>query len=1395
MKRVLIALLFLLQSLTALPSNGQLVKKFPASGSLKFELRDDIKSPIYSWPRTLLSYPVSFSSAKIKPEQLRLTETATGKALPIQLSELKTTSDGTLVFARVNFFSALPPGADLVFELTTDSRIQSPVLDVLTEKRQGGLIEVDAGLLKLRLPVSAKYPSQADVPGPIIAINRGQGWIGQSKILSPGKPVQRIESTLLESGGLFRTYRITYHFAGGAIYSATVKAIQNYPFVLFSEELSGLSTTDHAVLDMDWTGFSPTKRYAANGWKCPKEGLGINEPVTTEGTVEEPHWFPNDRVEDPSNEMIFRLAAFQGNAPRDAVPAMSFWEQRADGQELGVFVPDTRRWNDGQYMIWQPTTALQVRFRYASQQLFWTWPLVSGTRETGIELSTVAQGEEATSSLLGAYRTAAQGNKRAFEENGAFSDESRSGRYAQWLRSWYGALNLDRVKDWVLTYPETARPAPAPLDSHQTAEEQKHEPQNVDAFEKQLFFSSLMDYPLGLDLGVMNISHRPVRPIVENYMRLQSHFTPAQRKRINALLLLSSYVNSGDDLAPVRTTLTGTPNMSADGFSVPAEIGVLFPDHPMGPEWRDQFEKTIQLQGLHYTRPDVPSLGSKGGRWTESLATYNWAYLTPTETAQIALTFTDGRNRLANRWMAQRGRWMVDELSAPIFNPNPYWRQGLDKRPQPTPWQPGMVLSPENGFERQYPAHGAHGSGTGVVIPQHVPILASYLRQYDPLTAEYLLWAFAQRTSTDQGEWVSSFWDRFAMRQVAGNSGTNPHLESSKYTGHGIILRAGVGTPEELSIHLDQVDQGPNYRWGNNGEGSSGVLYFFAAGQPWTGHERENTGDHANDDTTGITTFGIAKNGEYRSIGENLLDRPLYDLGVAQFGEISARKDLRPYSWPAYKSRSVMLVGTDYMILCDDAEGDTRFSWFTARDLPFPKIVFLNPLTTRPDHWTESYTRTSKGFMRDVLRSTGPNVVLVTHKKNDVEMENMTSAPISFLQADVKQYAWALPKGEAPIRGVYYVKTSSSRDRIFRDTKTIAYYKNDEAFLGKAGMIRTRADRSTEMAIISGSKISAAGLGLAVPEQDEVGISASFTNPERVSGRYFAPKASTLILQFKNAKIPESAVFYIDGTKQNAGFAKGSLTVTLSPGQHDWEITSGLPVPQAPTVLRTENMSGGASVFFSQVAGADRYRLEVSQDGGHTCANAAQGSHSPLKIQGLPNGKKVHVRVIAANAERESAPGREYPLYVTGQKPLPPDGLDLVLSSRQIDLSWGEVLGVTKYRLYRRQKGENGWKLIYEGLDRAYRDANLAGVIPPTALPGREDNVLFDFSTVTIYDYAVASVNGNGEGAKSFVADSDPTGWRNWWPAGQPRQFKRQTGFWLPPYVSEDTVPPAHYPQ
>jgi hypothetical protein len=1363
------------------------VKSFPQSGGLSITLHDDVRSPIYNWPRTLLTYPVNFAHRPFTAGQLRLRDAA-GQPVPFQISGVKKAQDGKIVFASLSFFSTLEPGATHSFQLELGEPGAPSAGPAVRAYQEGKTRVVDAGGLKVRLPSSQTIAKGDAVPGPLLSIDRGQGWIGTSRLLPGHARIRRMETAVLETGALFDLYRVTYFFDGGASYEATVKSVLGYPFVELSENMTGLDSELDAAVEMDWTGFAPTRRFAANGWAQPKGYLGMEEPVATPGIIEEPHWIAAGQVEDPHREMFFHLAAFEGNAPRAAVPAMNFWETREQGQELGVFVPDTRDWDDRQYMVWQPATLLQVSFRFANGHLVWHWPLASGRRRTGISLASTQAAEAVMQHVRDTYAAEAKGFPRAFVDSSGGPAGNSHQRYAEWLRAWYGGLDLNRVKDWVLTYPADLRQAPPP----QIPAEPTTSRTNAADYESRVFHSILMDYPLGSDVGVMNIDHRAIRPFVEDYMRLRDAFQPQQKARIDALLLLSAYINAGEDLAPVRVCLTGTPNMSADGFAVPTEIGILFPDHPMNPEWRDQFEKIIQLQAKFYTRPDVPAYGALGGRWAESLSVYNWAYLVPALTSQVAIAHTDGSNRLANREMAQRARWMVDELSAPVYNPNPYWRQANTPRPPPAnPWNQGIELTPANGFERQYPSHGAHGSGTGIVVPYDLPILGKYLRNYDPLAAEHLLWAYAQRTSTEQAEGNEMYWRAAVLNELKGNAGTNPHLRSSKYTGHGIILRAGVGTPEELSVHLDQIDQGPNYRWGDNGEGSSGVLYFFANGRPWSGHERENTGDHSNDDATGTTTFAVLQDHTWKSIGENVLDRPLYDLDLAQFGEIDARKDHVPYSWPTYRSRSVMLVGTDYMILGDDVIGaderaETRFSWFTAKDLPFPKLVFLEPLSARVDHWTQVSTQMSKGILRDTV---GPSIVLVTHKTEEVEMEKMRSRPLPFPDiTKISNYSWDKGYGPEAMPGAYFVRTATSHDRVFRSFSPVHYSSGGEEFSGMAGVIRSRAGHVTEMALFEGESIGANGLDLQLEANSEVGVSARIDSSGYISGIYDAQRNTSMTIQLP----PGAGIAYVDGKRAEQTRSANTLTMKLEAGRHHWEVTQRAPLPLGPSILRTVNGKSGAKVFFPEMAGASEYRLELSADRAATWKAAQTGKNSPLSVQGLRAGTKVHVRITAVNPDGKEVAGPEYPVYVSDAPPSAPDGLELELSPARVRASWGEVLGASEYRLYRRTAGQTAWSVVCRGMMPQCED-RAEGVTAPAYMPGRADNALHP-SAGPVYEYAVSAVDENGEGAKSRAIATDPAGWLTWWPAGVERRYKRQTGFWLPPYVPAEMSPPMFYP-
>jgi hypothetical protein len=108
------------------------------------------------------------------------------------------------------------------------------------------------------------------------------------------------------------------------------------------------------------------------------------------------------------------------------------------------------------------------------------------------------------------------------------------------------------------------------------------------------------------------------------------------------------------------------------------------------------------------------------------------------------------------------------------------------------------------------------------------------------------------------------------------------------------------------------------------------------------------------------------------------------------------------------------------------------------------------------------------------------------------------------------------------------------------------------------------------------------------------------------------------------------------------------------------------------------------------------------------------------------------------------------------------------IERNKVNLSWGEVLGAGEYRLYRRRKGEGDFALVYKGLARGFVDS-APGVIAAFTAPGFYGARRAGVEPYTVYEYAVAAANGNGEGRRSTPVDTDPASWRNWDPTNWER--------------------------
>jgi hypothetical protein len=733
--------------------------------------------------------------------------------------------------------------------------------------------------------------------------------------------------------------------------------------------------------------------------------------------------------------------------------------------------------------------------------------------------------------------------------------------------------------------------------------------------------------------------------------------------------------------------------------------------------------------------------------------------LRPSLRTEFLLRHYDGQERFLSPQLAAMADWLVNALSAPFDGETPQAYQDLQTLDQGHEWG---ALAPGKGPRRVHPPQGAHSERR--VPPRSMWYLGTCLRNYSPLAAEYAMWAARptdQDMETKPGE--PSAWD--AMYRAPDNRGTNPHLHSRKYTGYGIVLRAAVDTPNEVSVHLQQIDQGPNYRWGQADEGGCGVIYYFAQGKSWSYNGSEDVGDRDDQDTDFCTNFGVFLDGQFRAIGMNVLSRPMYDLGCGQFAEITSREDSTAYSWPQYIGRSVLLAGHDYFLVYDRVMNPSirhRLTWFVRRGDQMPALKLLRGAEPRNEtKHTEVNTEASSGMWFDGV---GDSMTLVSHRKD--------------IEAEVTPFGCR-------------VRAADIDDLVFRNPQPVQFSEDGFAFEGTDGLIRRANDR-IEFALFHGTRIAVPGLAFSTADTD-LGISGTIAGGQPPRGCYYAPHVSSvsIALSIAATSAAEKNVFYIDGSPCTARRESDKLTVDLPAGRHSWELTDHLPVPIAPAIEHTENRAGAARVFVSAVASATQYRFEISTDSGATWRAIATEAQPHCDLTGLVNGSKLHVRAVAINDRYASEPGPEYPIYVTDQPPPAPDGLHVDLGDGEARITWGELLGVTEYRLYARSKTpgnrEKEFQLLYRGSDRSYvykhPDIRVSNPVPGESRSGTGSEIV---------EFCVSAANGNGEGPRSPDADTDPASWRNWDPKpGEP--FRRVSSF-PPDSPPSESEWPRYYP-
>lgn len=1290
-----IVLLCLLAFKPALNAGNRVVLE---NGKAVITLEDHVKHPLYWWPETLLSYEI-VSDEPLDAARFELVDQETGKQVPFQLTQ---TSQSDKPAMTLHLMTGLPSKGKRSFILQRGNARSFPPIEVQTGKDH---YIVSTGQFTVRIP-SSQPVEKGKIAGPIDGFSKdGISWTGNS-YFDASTGVKSLETKLTESGPLFALFDLHYTFTNGATYTAQVKCIQGYDFIELKEQMNGFG--EKARWNIDWNSFSPTHRQAPNHpYGKPKEnGKGFSrydwEKISQ--TMLNSHHGINKEV-SPDGKIPFEVGLF-GNWPAETnVTSTLFWDETG-GQSIGLFSQDLSYWDNKQYAIWHDPRSLSIKFYYKDNLLKWSYPLFDGTRSTAIsfyphqkDLDYMDRLEEMTTPVRNPDGT-------------SYSVKMGQQSYNSFLQNKYSTLDLNRVKDWCLTYPDTA-PVPASIFD----DSQK---QTIREFEQRFFYGGFSN-ELAVSGPCQNSGYGPTasRMFYDYYTsalnQLLPEMTKEQRERNIALFLVHAYIAAGEEYMPMRHMLSGHPNFLSDVKSVPPFASYLFPEHPKAKEWADLFEKYIDLNSHYHTRPEVKHWNAIGGRWTENINTYIWGFIRPSIRANYLLHRMDGKKRMAGSNMAMIGTYVMNALSAP-FNGG---------STEPGDMHNWGAVTPENGPARVIPPLGAHAIRR--MLPSAYWLLGKEFEYYDPLLSENM--RYIARPEYDDAEMQHRNDNAFNCMYPLStdDSGTPPDLKSVKINGYGIVLRAAVGTPGELSVHLGQIDNGPNYRWGIVGDGGCGTVYFYAGGKSYSNNGKEDAGDRRLQDTDLVTSFGVFKDGRFKSIGKGELSSPLYDLTLGQFAEITSSAE-RQYSWPEYKGRSIMLVGSDYFLIYDDVYNQnmgSRFSWFTKADESLPELNVVKgggadyTFSTKKTECITHTGRESKGIWFD---GTGDFLTFVSHKKG------FSQTPTAY--------------------GCIISTPDGNSDFIFRNDEPVLVKEPGIAFEGTAGFIRNQKEEQ-EFAIFHGNRIGNDDFEI-LPASTDAGLSAVYRDKENIKGEFYCMKETQVTFKW-NDQVPAGIRFYLDGNKQNISVSGNSLTLSFPSGRHIWNITKGLPDLLRPEFAHTRNSNQKVEVCMEPVTGAGSYRFEYSTDAGKTWNVYKEQAQNKLTVSPLGNEKKGYIRAFALNKEHTSSASVIYPLYFTGEKPHYPDGLKLELLDKEVSLSWGKVLGCREYKLYKKT-GNGSYKLIYTGESNTFKDRLPAGGV--------------------INAYTVSTRNGNGESEQCLPVDTDPDSWLNFDPVkGEP--FRR----------------------
>lgn len=1222
-----------------------------AGGECLFELRDRLKHPMFFWPETLLHYRLA------APSDAKLTALLTdgdGNIVPSQIWR----EGGQTLLA---FTASLESGGRKCFHL------KSGPADTIIEPRP------------LRLPARIHndfcgFEISADGTLSLLDENHTALATGHFSGVQPTS----VSAEILE-GEVFTRVTLTYRFDSVRSCRHTLTLARKMRHMQLREEMTGFRPEDGASYLLDWSALAPTHRQFPNH-PMPGGSYGKLEYEKLDDAVCSTHNGLWSAIR-PDGEMSVHLGVYQNWAAYETVNSALFWN--ADSRRsAGIFIDDPLYWNDHEYAVWNSSMTLQIRFLLKSGTLFWRFPLAEGSRSTCIALYPSVLDDEIRGQLEH-FRT----------EYKDFNISACPTSYIHFCQTHYNTLSLDKYKDWQLTYPRERLRADS-------------------CFEKGCFGSAeeMLRYirTSGLICGIPYHGDRENggfgvtafrcvgEILLDGFERLQGSADDETSGQLTAWLLMLAYLSADEEYMPMVRMIGGHPNFLSDAKSTPALIAYLFPEHEMAGEWRDMCAAMIALNLRFHTRPDRSEYSLIGGRWTENTGTYVWAFLRPVlEAAWLNANFGDGTAMICCPEARRLGKWLLHSLSCPIGYDPIAKRLGEHRLDDKHNW--GMVVGDEP--RRVHLPQGAHSARR---IPARLLwVFAHMFENYDPILSQQLLYVTRPTDEDMESPRHPDCWDTMYLPRGDGytDRGTRPRLGSVKMTGYGITLRAAENTPDEMFLHIQQLDDGYNYRWGVQAEGGCGVMYYYAAGACYSHNGKEDVGDRWLNTGDFACLFSVWSGGGFRSIGRGELTGRLCDYENFRYCELFPKP-----SFIEYLYKNLLMIRSDY---CIDYEAlyskwvTHRFSWFADLDDPELNIHILRG--------GNEHTRLESSSLRGSwYDGTGDFLALLTHKPLDVT---------------------ATAEGALVKAGDY--------------TDHISIGQNiTDIFFGNVRL-------SARIAIISEDK--SGGLSVSAVDVRSFGSEAfamTFSAPVILSWQ--AQECRLFISEPTALSVDSNEALFLSREPMESG------SRTLDPGEYKL----GIGQPTAPDRLMLSGyslMRRGAAIV-TDFDPALRIEAEYSLDeAAYFPADCAVEDNRPI-ISGLPAGKTyVRLRAVDPITGKAGQWSDDLAIFNISEPPEYPRGLAVsAISENRVSLIRGNVSGASGYRLYYRRRGDAAFERVE--FPENELTLTLDGILPPKEIPGDYQQECND----SIWEFAVTAYNAFGESPKSPLRDANPAGWLNW---------------------------------